>query len=84
VTLKSLDQGLSLLEIRDDGMGFDVTAVNEAYDQRGSLGMINLRERAQLVNGLLNIQSQPGKGTLVQVYVPLTEEAADRLHHARA
>ena len=35
-----------------------------AYDKRGSLGMINLRERTELVNGLLNVQSQPGKGTL--------------------
>jgi signal transduction histidine kinase len=84
VRLKQLDPGLSLLEIQDDGMGFDVNAVNRAYDKRGSLGMINLRERAELVNGLLNVQSQPGKGTLIQVYVPLTEEAADRLHHARA
>ena len=65
-------------------MGFDVNAITKAYDQRGSLGMVNLRERTELVNGLLNIQSQPGKGTLIQVYVPLSEEAADRLHHARA
>jgi len=35
------------------------------------------------VNGLLNIQSAIGKGTKVQVYIPLTEEAADLLHHAR-
>ncbi len=84
VRMKQLEPGLALLEIQDDGMGFDVSAVTQAYDQRGSLGMINLRERTELVNGLLNIQSQPGKGTLVQVYIPLTEEAADRLHHARA
>jgi signal transduction histidine kinase len=83
VTLRSLGQGIALLEITDDGAGFDVEAVNRAYDKRGSLGMINLRERAELVNGLLNIQSTPGKGTSVQVYIPLTEEAADRLHHAR-
>ena len=83
VRLKQMDQGLALLEIQDDGMGFDVQAMNSAYDKRSSLGMINLRERAELVNGLLNIQSQPNKGTLVQVYVPLTEEAADRLHHAK-
>ena len=83
VRLKQMDQGLALLEIQDDGMGFDVQAMNSAYDKRSSLGMINLRERAELVNGLLNIQSQPKKGTLVQVYVPLTEEAADRLHHAK-
>ena len=84
ICLKELEPGLALLEVQDDGVGFNVEAMNKAYDKRGSLGMINLRERTELVNGLLNVQSQPGKGTIVQVYVPLTEEAADRLHHARA
>ncbi len=83
VRFKQIDPGLTLLEIQDDGVGFDVQDVNNSYDNRGSLGMINLRERTELVNGLLNIQSRSGKGTLIQVYVPLTEEAADRLHHPR-
>jgi signal transduction histidine kinase len=83
IRLKELESGLAMLEIQDDGIGFDVNAMNKAYDKRGSLGMVNLRERTELVNGLLNLQSQHGKGTLVQVYIPLTEEAADRLHHAR-
>jgi signal transduction histidine kinase len=82
VRLRSYNQEIALLEIQDDGIGFDVNAVTRAYDQRGSLGMVNLRERTELVNGVLNIQSAPGKGTRVQVYIPLTEEAADRLHHA--
>ena len=83
VRLGSVEQGIALLEIADNGMGFDVNEVNTAYDQRGSLGMVNLRERAELVNGLLNIDSAPGKGTRVQVYIPLTEDAADRLHHQK-
>jgi signal transduction histidine kinase len=82
VNLRPIEQEIALLEVRDDGAGFDLAAVNQAYDQRGSLGMINLRERAELINGVLNMQSAPGKGTCVQVYIPLTEEAADRLHHA--
>jgi signal transduction histidine kinase len=81
VRLRSFEKGIALLEIEDDGLGFDVEAVNKSYDQRGSLGMINLRERTELVNGLLNIDSAPGRGTRIQVYIPLTEEAADRLHH---
>ncbi|MEW6240316.1 MAG: GAF domain-containing sensor histidine kinase [Chloroflexota bacterium] len=83
VNLKPFETGIAVLEILDDGIGFDVKAVNQAYDKRGSLGMINLRERAELVNGLLNIDSAPGKGTRVQVYIPLSEEAADRLHHKK-
>lgn len=83
VRLRPFETNIALLEIEDDGMGFDVEAVNRSYDKRGSLGMINLRERTELVNGLLNIDSAPGKGTRIQVYIPLTEEAADRLHHAK-
>jgi len=83
VRLRSIETGIALLEIEDDGLGFDVAAVNKSYDKRGSLGMVNLRERAELVNGLLNVDSAPGKGTRIQVYIPLSEEAADRLHHGK-
>jgi len=83
VRLRSFETGIALLEIEDDGLGFDVEEVNKSYDKRGSLGMVNLRERAELVNGLLNIDSAPRKGTRIQVYIPLAEEAADRLHHAK-
>jgi signal transduction histidine kinase len=83
VRLRPFETNIALLEIEDDGLGFDVEAVNKSYDKRGSLGMVNLRERTELVNGLLNIDSAPGKGTRIQVYLPLTEEAADRLHHAK-
>ncbi len=82
VSLRSFEKEIALLEIRDDGVGFDVAAVYRAYDQRGSLGMVNLNERTELVNGVLDLQSAPGKGTRVLVYIPLSEEAADRLHHA--
>jgi signal transduction histidine kinase len=82
VNLRPFEQAMALLEIVDDGVGFDVAAMNRAYDQRGSLGMVNLRERTELVNGVLDVKSVPGKGTRVQVYIPLSEEAADRLQHA--
>ncbi len=85
VRLRPLQQGVAVLEIEDDGVGFDVEAVNKSYDKRSSssLGMVNLRERTELVNGLLNIQSTIGKGTKISVFIPLTEEAADRLQHAK-
>ena len=83
VRLRPFETGIALLEIEDDGLGFDVDAVNRSYDKRGSLGMVNLRERTELVSGLLNIDSAPGKGARIQVYIPLTEEATDRLHHAK-
>jgi signal transduction histidine kinase len=82
VNLKAVEREIALLEIQDDGAGFNVAEINRAYDERGSLGMVNLRERTELINGFLNILSAPGKGTKVQVFIPLSEEAADRMHNA--
>jgi signal transduction histidine kinase len=79
VRLKSLEESLVLLEIEDDGVGFDVGAVDSTYEKRGSLGLVNIRERAELVNGIPRIDSAEGKGTCIRVVIPLNEEAADRL-----
>jgi signal transduction histidine kinase len=82
VKLKPLprDPCTAALDIIDNGVGFDVTAVMNSYDRRGSLGMINLRERTDLINGALKIESVPGHGTRIRILVPLNQEAADRLH----
>jgi signal transduction histidine kinase len=74
------DRNMAGLEIVDNGKGFNVNEVLGNYEKRGSLGMVNLRERADLVNGLFKIESAPGKGTRIRVYIPLSEEAVDRLH----
>ena len=70
------------LEIEDDGVGFNVEQVQANYEKRGSLGMVNLYERAELVNGILKIDSQPGRGTRILVTIPVTIEAAEKLHQA--
>lgn len=59
------------MSIRDDGQGFDVnTAMGEA--SRGTtVGILSMRERVNLANGTLEITSIKGKGTTVQVYLPL-------------
>ena len=79
VRLKPLQGNLALLEIEDDGIGFDIQAVDSSYDNRGSLGMLNMRERTELVNGVLQIDSTQGKGTHIRVLIPLNEEASDRI-----
>ena len=70
---------LILLEILDNGAGFNLEEISGSYERRGSLGMVNLRERAALVSGILHIDTRPGKGTKIQVAIPLTQEAAERL-----
>ena len=79
VRIKSLEEDYAVVEVEDDGVGFNVGEVDAFYDKRGSLGMVNMRERAELVNGALHLESTEGQGTLVQVILPLTDEAAERL-----
>jgi len=67
-------RGMSVVaEVEDDGKGFDVAAMEADYANRGSLGLINLRERAVLVKGKTVVTSAPGKGTKVTVTVPVSE-----------
>jgi signal transduction histidine kinase len=63
-----------LVGIVDNGKGFDLRAVESNYDKRGSLGMVNLKERTELVGGTLRIESQIGKGTSITVLVPIKDE----------
>jgi signal transduction histidine kinase len=60
--------------IKDDGAGFNVDEVMNNYEKRGSLGMINLKERTQLVGGELNIKSTPSRGTRITLYIPKAHE----------
>jgi signal transduction histidine kinase len=62
---------LFIARVHDDGKGFDTVAVNTNYSSRGSLGMVNMRERAERIDGSLEVESAPGKGTTVTLVVPL-------------
>jgi len=68
------EDDLFVATVKDDGQGFDVAEVLDSYDQRGSLGLINMRERAELVEGTWTIESAIGQGTKVTLIVPLPEE----------
>jgi signal transduction histidine kinase len=61
-----LQEGLVLLRVRDDGRGI---LPDEAAGPR-ALGLLGMRERAQLLGGWLSISGQPGEGTLLEVRVP--------------
>jgi signal transduction histidine kinase len=63
----TMEGGELRLAIADDGVGFDP----ETMRANGSLGLISMGERARFVHGLLSVKSQAGKGTMVQVRVPI-------------
>lgn len=69
------------IRIADNGIGFDTEGVNAGYDSRGSFGMVNMRERAELLDGTIKVESKPGQGTAITVIIPIDpdrvmEEAA--------
>jgi signal transduction histidine kinase len=53
------------LEVHDDGIGFNADSIGEF----GHLGLVGMRERAQLIGGSLNITSKPGEGTAILLKV---------------
>lgn len=67
-----------VVTIKDNGQGFDIRAVTEGYDKRGSMGMINMQERADALNGILKINSKMGRGTEIILSLPLAENLLDR------
>lgn len=60
-----------VVKIADNGKGFDAGAVASNYDERGSFGMVNMRERAELLDGVLDLKSVPGKGTQITAFIPI-------------
>jgi signal transduction histidine kinase len=61
-----LRDGSIALGVRDSGAGFDPERISSG---RG-LGLVSMRERASLLGGRLEIDSSPGEGTTVRVFVP--------------
>jgi PAS domain S-box-containing protein len=59
-----------VLEISDDGCGFDLPQRLEDLIERGHFGLVGTAERARAVGGIFQIKSMPGKGTLVRVIIP--------------
>ncbi len=64
------------LEVEDDGEGFDVAA-DESKTGRHGWGLLGMRERATLFGGNVEIVSEPGSGTRVEVSIPLPGESDD-------
>jgi signal transduction histidine kinase len=61
-----------LLIVEDDGQGFDAAARLRTPDTQGKLGLLGMQERATLVGGSVEIESNPGAGTSVFARLPLT------------
>ncbi len=67
--------------IEDDGVGFDVRAVESDCKSRG-LGLIGMQERLNAIGGTLSIDSESGRGTKILIQLP-TEASNASSHRAR-
>ncbi len=61
-----------VVTVEDDGRGFDVAATEEAY-AHGHFGLLNMRERARLIESDLSVTSTLGRGTKVVLRIPMEE-----------
>lgn len=63
------------ISIIDNGIGFDVEEVNKiGRTATGGFGLMNIRERLKLLDGNIQINSSPGSGTRLNIFIPLIEE----------
>jgi nitrate/nitrite-specific signal transduction histidine kinase len=59
-----------VLTVADDGAGFDVPDELEELAQGRHFGVTGMRERAQLAGGDLSVESAPGEGCVLSVWMP--------------
>ena len=66
IKLGYLDAGIRL-QVIDNGTGFSIGDLTEAQN---GMGLKNIQKRAEIVGGEVFIQSQPGEGTCVDIFIP--------------
>jgi two-component system, NarL family, sensor histidine kinase UhpB len=64
--------------IRDDGQGFDAASMLRKHWQDRGLGLAGMQERAALLDGAVEIESETGAGALITVTIPLRQAGRSR------
>jgi two-component system, NarL family, sensor kinase len=60
-----------LMQIADDGVGFDIQSKKNSTLSTAGVGLKSIFNRAKLIGAVLDMQSEPGKGTTVTIRLPL-------------
>ena len=79
MTLETTDGGLRL-RVEDDGVGF---ATDMSSGHRG-LGLLSMEERVRPLRGSFTLNSALGKGTRVEVWVPMRDSTTANTNHSTA
>jgi signal transduction histidine kinase len=62
------------INISDDGVGFDLSSIYDNKTLGKMAGLKNMKQRAETLNGSLQIETNPQKGTVINVEIPITEK----------
>jgi len=73
VTVRAMSKGTHVLvEVEDNGVGFELTSLDVGVGREGGFGLFNVREQLSYLGGHLEIESEPGSGTRVVLLCPPT------------
>ncbi|MEN8241900.1 MAG: sensor histidine kinase [Chloroflexota bacterium] len=78
IRVKQPDEKSVLLEIEDHGVGFDPESLDETPSERGRPGIVLMGERAAQLSGKMQIDSEEGSGTCIQIRIPIPETDHDQ------
>lgn len=70
------DQAIQI-KVNDNGVGFEVPKSPAEFVSGGHFGLVGLYERAQLIGARLEINSVPGKGTQLSIYLPTKSQNSE-------
>jgi signal transduction histidine kinase len=70
VTIRAEGDGAVALEVRDDGRGLPPGSEPRALERAGHMGLAGMRERIAALGGRVDLQSRPGNGLTLSVYLP--------------
>ncbi|NDY70640.1 hypothetical protein DO021_02165 [Desulfobacter hydrogenophilus] len=75
VTLKIKGEDRLCLSVRDEGKGFDPSAITVSDNMKQGLGLFSIQERIELIGGTFKITSSPGDGSRFDIVLPYEQDA---------
>ena len=71
------------INVEDDGIGFDVSKIQNHVDKTGGFGLFRIRERLNYLGGQLKVESEPKHGTRVSLVVPMKYDGQTKKEEMR-
>jgi two-component system sensor histidine kinase UhpB len=70
----ALEDSHIIMHVEDDGRGFDNKTLSSSSSPEQRLGLLGIQERADLIGGKISLDSIPGKGTRIEIRIPVEQE----------